>query len=183
METGVTAIVLRKEWTGSILDLGGGGEGVIGRIYGQQVTAIDNRQEELDEAPGQCRKIRMDATALAFDDGTFDHVTSFYTLMYMNSSQQQKAIREAARVLRFGGLLHIWDVEFPNVYPEPFVARLEVDANGICIRTAYGIIKDMGQTAQTILEMCQSADLKLVYTEKKNGHFHYRFCKQAPGGL
>ena len=33
-----------------MLDIGGGGEGVIGRLYGRQVVAIDNRQEELDEA-------------------------------------------------------------------------------------------------------------------------------------
>lgn len=42
---------LRKELDGEILDVGGGGEGTIGRLYGSQVTAIDNRQEELDEAP------------------------------------------------------------------------------------------------------------------------------------
>lgn len=41
---------LRKEPEGSILDIGGGGEGVIGRLYQEQVTAIDNRQEELNEA-------------------------------------------------------------------------------------------------------------------------------------
>lgn len=41
---------LRKELDGEILDVGGGGEGTIGRLYGSQVTAIDNRQEELDEA-------------------------------------------------------------------------------------------------------------------------------------
>ena len=32
---------------GSILDIGGGGEGIIGRLYKEQVIAIDNRQEEL----------------------------------------------------------------------------------------------------------------------------------------
>lgn len=34
-----------------ILDLGGGGEGVIGQLRGQQVVAVDLRQNELDEAP------------------------------------------------------------------------------------------------------------------------------------
>ena len=43
-------LVLKKELEGAILDVGGGGEGVIGRIYGPRVVAIDNRQEELDEA-------------------------------------------------------------------------------------------------------------------------------------
>lgn len=51
---------LQKDLTEPILDLGGGGEGVIGLIYGGQVTAIDNRQEELDEAPkGPVKLVRM----------------------------------------------------------------------------------------------------------------------------
>ena len=44
-------IVLQKELQGKILDIGGGGEGIIGRLYGPQVIAIDYRQDELDEAP------------------------------------------------------------------------------------------------------------------------------------
>ena len=34
-------IVLDKEIKGRILDLGGGGEGIIGRLYGAQVVAVD----------------------------------------------------------------------------------------------------------------------------------------------
>ena len=67
---------------GSILDIGGGGEAIIGQMYGDKVTAIDNRQEELDEAPNCCTKLLMDAEKLSFFDGSFDNVTFFYTLMY-----------------------------------------------------------------------------------------------------
>lgn len=49
-------IRLQKKLNGSILDIGGGGEGVIGQLYGQQVVAIDKLQEELDEAPCVCKK-------------------------------------------------------------------------------------------------------------------------------
>ena len=37
-------IILKHELEGSILDIGGGGEGTIGRLYGTQVIAIDNRR-------------------------------------------------------------------------------------------------------------------------------------------
>ena len=67
---------LQKDLTEPILDLGGGGEGVIGLIYGGQVTAIDNRQEELDEAPKGPVKLVMDAAALAFAGGSFQTVTA-----------------------------------------------------------------------------------------------------------
>ena len=57
-------IVIEKEWNGRILDIGGGGEGIIGRVYTGQVTAIDNRAEELEEAPDGPCKLVMDAAQL-----------------------------------------------------------------------------------------------------------------------
>ncbi|MGN0667890.1 MAG: methyltransferase domain-containing protein [Angelakisella sp.] len=69
---------LHKELSGSILDIGGGGEGIIGRLYREQVTAIDNRQEELDEAPNVCKKVLMDATELKYEANSFDNVTFFF---------------------------------------------------------------------------------------------------------
>lgn len=42
-------IKIHKELQGSILDIGGGGIGLIGRVYSQQVTAIDNRQDEKEK--------------------------------------------------------------------------------------------------------------------------------------
>ena len=108
---------LQKDLAGPILDLGGGGEGVIGLIYGGQVTAIDNRQEELDEAPEGPVKLVMDAAALAFADGSFQTVTAFFSLMYMDRTTQGRAVREAARVLRPGGQLHLWDAVIASAWP------------------------------------------------------------------
>ena len=96
-------ITLKKELSGKILDIGGGGEGIIGRLYREQVTAIDNRQEELEESPEGYEKVLMDATNLQYADSSFDHVTSFFTLMFMCAEEQRRTIKEAARVLRSGG--------------------------------------------------------------------------------
>ena len=73
-------IEIKEKLTGSILDIGGGGEAVIGQIYKDRVTAIDNCKEELEEAPDCCSKQLMDATELSFPDDSFDNVTFFYTL-------------------------------------------------------------------------------------------------------
>lgn len=112
-------ISIQHDLNGSILDIGGGGEGVIGQIYGHKVIAIDNRQEELDEAPDCCEKRLMDATDLLFSDESFDNVTFFYSLMYMTKDTQKKAINEAVRVLKQGGRLLIWDSQFPVAHPDP----------------------------------------------------------------
>lgn len=170
-------IALSRDLTGDILDLGGGGEGVIGRIYGDQVTAIDVSQEKLDEAPAACVKIVMDATAMTFPDGSFDHATSFYTLMYMTAEQQRMALREAARVLRPGGMLHVWDAAFPAPYPEPFLAEMDIDAAGMPIRTTYGVIKLDGQSADSIAAMAEAAGLALAGREEQEQHFLLRFVR------
>ena len=50
-------ISILKEFSGRILDVGGGGEGVIGRVYGPQVTAIDISAEELAEMVAEHLKL------------------------------------------------------------------------------------------------------------------------------
>ena len=93
-------INLKKELKGDILDIGGGGEGIIGRLYTNHVISIDNRQDELDEVPDFCKKVLMDATDLKFKENSFEVVTFFYSLMYMNKESKKKAIFEAFRVLK-----------------------------------------------------------------------------------
>lgn len=126
---------------GWILDIGGGGEGIIGRVKGSQVVAIDLYAWGMRRTPAGPLKLVMDATDLKFLDATFPTVTSFFTLMYMNPEQQQKAMREAYRVLRPGGRMRIWDVQLP-VTPDPkqdiavfpFKFRLPAET----IETGYG---------------------------------------------
>lgn len=171
---------LKKTLTGPILDLGGGGEGVIGRVYGQQAVAIDNRQEELDETPDGPQKLLMDAAALTFEDASFQHVTSFFSFMYMAHTVQARAIAQAARVLRPGGSLHIWEGKIRSAFPDPFLIELDIDAAGTAIHTTYGVVKeDAFQDAGHFLRLCQGARLKLADQQEHDGWFYLRFVKEC----
>lgn len=167
-------IELKKELIGKILDIGGGGEGVIGQLYGQQVTAIDNRQEELDEAPDCFKKVQMDATQMSFSNSTFDNVTSFYTLMFMDESDQQKALCESARVLKANGEIHIWDCDIDSAYPEPFCIDVEVLLPNQKIKTTYGVGKPGKQDAASIRKMCENAGFQIMIEDTDGVQFYLR---------
>lgn len=172
----MVTIEIDRRMEGTILDIGGGGEGIIGQAYGARVTAIDNRQEELDEAPGGFCKLLMDARQLAFAEAVFDHVTAFYSLMYMEEATQRQAILEAARVLRPGGRLHIWDADIREAAPKPFLAELVAVVNGKPIPVTYGVVKEeTGQNALLFRRYGEEAGLSLLEHSQAQGHFYLCF--------
>ncbi len=120
----------------------------------------------------------MDACNLTFPAPSFDHVTFFYSLMFMNADAQSKAISEAVRVLKPGGHLHIWDAEISSAYPEPFTVDLDIQLPMEKIHTTYGIISDIkNQTASTIKEICMDLGLQIESTYTEGGNFYLVFCK------
>ena len=102
-----------------ILDIGGGGEGVIAQLMGRSVIAIDRRAGELQEAleasgdDGDFIRIIMDARDLKFLDGTFHFATCFFSLMYMDDDEQRTVLAETLRVMKPGGELLVWEFQFP----------------------------------------------------------------------
>ena len=173
-------IQIAKELIGSILDIGGGGEGVIGRVYGQQVIAIDNRQDELDEAPNGFQKLLMDARNVDFPQESFDHVTFFYSLMYMDRDMQIKALQEAVRVLRTGGCLHIWDSDIESAFPNAFLVELNILLPQEQLNTCYGIMKeDAEQDSSLFVDLCCAQGLAVDKKSQQDTNFYLSFVKQA----
>ncbi|MCF7929471.1 MAG: class I SAM-dependent methyltransferase [Spirochaetales bacterium] len=164
-----------------ILDIGGGGEGIIGKLYGANVVAIDKRANELYETNNDSLKIEMDAAQMGFVDNSFDVVTIFFTLLYMPADVKQAVLKESLRVLKNGGVLEIWDAFVPKYEQgekDIFVADLEIVLPEETIHTQYGSL--MGKEAQTdahIRDWCTAIGLQVVDSFSNNVLFHLIFQK------
>jgi ubiquinone/menaquinone biosynthesis C-methylase UbiE len=126
---------------GWILDIGGGGEAVIGQLKGNQVIAIDMLPQELEEAPDGPLKVIMDARELKFLDCTFHTVTAFFSFMFIQPCNHEKVLREIFRVLVPGGQFLMWDVEIeqrPGPEMDVMAFPLQVRLPSRIINTGYG---------------------------------------------
>ena len=144
--------------SGNILDIGGGGEGIIGQRFGREVTAIDKRKEELDEAENcKCKKIVMDATDMTFNDNSFHNCTAFFSLMYMSDETIMKVFKEAYRVLKNEGFFYIWDLKIPKRVTEKediFIVSIQVKVKDNYIDTNYGIMwENKKQDNHSLIEL------------------------------
>ncbi|MCP5104561.1 MAG: class I SAM-dependent methyltransferase [bacterium] len=167
---------------GFILDIGGGGEGVIGQLKGQQAVAIDISKRELEEAPPGPLKIVMDGTDLKFLDNTFNTATVFFTFMYIPPNLHPKVFEELHRVMTPGGRLLIWDVIFPiRKNPKkdraafPFTFKLP----GKEIKTGYGTKwPQNGMGLPHYLELAEAAGFKVLSKTEKGNNFYLELKKQ-----
>jgi len=170
------------ETEGFILDIGGGGEGVIGRLKGKDVVAIDNRKEELEETCDGPLKIIMDARDLKFLDSSFGTATLFFSMMYMKSQEdQRKVLSEARRVLKPGGTLHIWDIDLPQrpaTDKEFYLIPLHYRVGDYEAGTGFGMSWPAdNRSVEYYVHLAEETGLKLFSTERKMHIFYLVFVK------
>ena len=126
--TPIQEIVIKEIPSGSIIDIGAGGEGVIAQVGGERITAIDKRQSEIDEAIDKAPNAKWmlaDALNLPFDDDEFDNATSFFSGMYMSHEDKRKVFKEVHRVIASGGEFWIWDSKI-NTNKKQFIITLSI---------------------------------------------------------
>lgn len=151
---------------GKVLDIGAGGEGVIGQIYPDAI-GIDPDRRELEESPAKQMKIVMDGRNLGFLDETFDAVTIFFTMMYIHPDDHLKVLQEAYRVLKPRGELHLWylKMEEPNEETYGLILPLEIELPEGMIQTGYGAKWNRKQDDDSFAELGKSAGFAVKKVE------------------
>ena len=165
---------------GHIVDIGGGGEGVIGQLKPKQTIAVDLIQRELEQAPPGPLKIVMDARDLKFLDNAIPTVTAFYCLMYVAETDHAKVFAEAHRVLAPGGRLLIWEAMTPRKENEKQWALFPITVNlpGRQIETGYGVpLGDQPHDPAYFLRLGASAGFQTVARREQGRHFFLEMRK------
>lgn len=126
---------------GLILDIGGGGEGIVGRLNGEQVVAIDTQEKELEETHNEALKVVMDASDLKFLSNSFSMCTAFFSLMYIPKRKHLKVFEEVYRVLTENGRFKVWDVRIPASEKKfkEFMVPLKIKLPDQVVETGYGV--------------------------------------------
>lgn len=168
------------ETDGLILDIGGGGEGVIGKLNGKQVVAIDTSERELLETQNEALKVVMDATDLKFLPGSFNVCAAFFTFMYIPRDKHLKVFREAYRVLKNYGKFLVWDVKIPEQSGDykAFMVRLKVRLPNEEIEAGYGV-RWRKQNIEHFKELAQKTKFRIINEWTENKIFHLEMSKKV----
>ncbi len=166
---------------GPIVDLGGGGEGVIGQLFGNKVVAIDIRQDELDEAPDGPVKICADAKNLPFEDNHFSSATAFYFFFYVKPEDFLPILKEAYRTLKPGGSFYIWDtciVEKGNNKQSLYVVPVAAILPKKTVQTAYGVTWVSHKLNVELLSKLAIDAGFTIQEDSQNKNAFYLVCKK-----
>jgi ubiquinone/menaquinone biosynthesis C-methylase UbiE len=167
---------------GYILDIGGGGEAVIGQLKGKDVIAIDINKKELEKAPHGPLKLVMDARELQFLDESFSTVTAFFALMYIwKREDQKKIIKEAWRVLNPNGILHLWEVDLserPQTDKDIYLVHLFYRIGDQITETGYGQRwPEQPRGQDYYLSMAKEVGFREARIEKNKNTFYAKLIK------
>jgi ubiquinone/menaquinone biosynthesis C-methylase UbiE len=168
------------ETKGLILDIGGGGEGIIGRLNGRNVVAVDTRIEELEETKNDSLKVVMDATDLKFLPSSFDVATSFFSMMYIKNDKHRQVFQEIHKVLKRHGTFHIWDVRIPPKHVDKpiFAVFLEILLPNEKAKTGYGVSwEHKEQDIEYFNKLAEKADFKITDEWTKDEIFYLKLIK------
>lgn len=183
IETSIQKIKLKKLHSeGPILDLGGGGEGLVSRIEGAKVCAVDIRMSEIREAQIHGPPSNWfvgDGQALCFQENVFDVVTLWFSLGYMSDwSIKRSVLEEAYRVLGESGRLSILACRIPESCERLVFWSYFTFPDGAVSQIGYGVRGGQEQTLERITELLSDTGFKIQSQEDNNAWFEIHAIKK-----
>jgi ubiquinone/menaquinone biosynthesis C-methylase UbiE len=158
IETAEQKISLERLKSGGlVLDIGGGGEGLVSRIEGDRVCALDIRLSEIREAQiyeHSSNWLVADGRNLCFADESFDVVTLWFSLGYMSDwTIKQAVLQEAYRVLKRNGQLSMLATQIPETGANLILWATFTLPDGTLCKTGYGMRGGQDQTLPRVLDL------------------------------
>lgn len=158
-----------------VLDVGGGGEGLVSRIARERVCAVDIKFSKVVEAkiydPGSNWFV-SDAQRLPFRNNMFDMATFWFSLMFMRNYQTKKrALQETFRVLRPGGLLHIMASTIDTDEDVFFFRAIFTFPDGTLSKIGYGVQGKQKQTLDNISRFVSDVGFEIQSSEDYDSWF------------
>jgi ubiquinone/menaquinone biosynthesis C-methylase UbiE len=165
---------------GSVIDIGGGGEGIIAQIGKKRITALDKHQSEINEAKRHAPSanwVLADATDLSYSNDYFDNATAFFSGMYMSMETFDKVCKEVFRVIKTNGEFWIWDAKISD-NKDLFIIRLQITLpGGKKVKTGYGT-KAENRGITEITQKLIDAKFHIDKTENHGKWFFIKAIKQ-----
>jgi len=183
IETSIQKITLEKLHSeGPILDIGGGGEGLVSRIEGSKVCAVDIRMSEIREAQihgPPANWIVGDGQVLCFQENVFDVVTLWFSLGYMKDwSIKRRVLEEAFRVLGESGRISILASRIDGFYERLIFWGHFTFPDGMDSQIGYGVRGGQEQTLERISELLSDIGFNILSNEDNNEWFEIQAIKK-----
>ncbi len=167
--------------TGTIIDVGGGGDGLVSRIAGKRVCAVDINIDKIREAriyEQGANWFNCDGRNLCFEDHVFDIATLWFSLGYMRTwEMKQQVLIEIGRVLKANGELSIWAC---RIDCEEVGALFRVDLilpDKSVSRFGFGVAGQQNQTMTTISQILGLSGFDII-DAREVGSFFFIRCLQ-----
>ena len=166
---------------GLVLDIGGGGEGLVSRLEGKRVCAVDillNKIRETRIYGVKSQWIQSDARTLGIRDGAVDIVTCWFSLSYLpERDSKHKVLMESHRALKRNGLLSIMGMNILEntvkyvldaelVLPDDYISKMGYAVSGSQEQTIDSLI-DLGQDVGFDLELASDHEYWFELTMRK----------------
>ena len=174
-ETPVQTIGLKQlPPEGLIIDIGGGGEGLVSRIERSRVCVVDINLNKIREAMiyGQASQwILSDGRMLSMKEEMFNVATLWFSLGYVQDwDSKARVLEEVARVLRQSGHISILGARIICSEPRFVMRALFHFPDGSISKMSYGMDGTQKQDVETVVDLLQKTGFSNITCED-NGHW------------